>query len=770
MSFVYSPLDRSRNEIRVIKIEPQLNYSASGRAENPWEVNIVNVDKSYDATKGNLSAVRLNPMEGVIHCTLEHVSLDDVTDLYRSYRIAAIDDSEWPEYLLSHNPTQPGPDNSQIPPWLACHLGFQTHSRHQTSNIIHLPTWRAPKWGSETYLSKQRLEVLEEATYYTPRYKWGDFEALSYTWGSDELKGKLVINGKLIEVGKNLEAALHLLRALPETKYGIRYWIDALCINQEDKSECDHEVKRMGDLYSLAASVIAWLGPSEDHSDDACDLICSLTYKMSVPVWRTHPSQCAYILEIEPLYQLLQRPYWQRLWIIQELALNHKNTTFICGNKLFFRQELDVALDCITCTVQYYSSLAIKEPLTLDWWPVVEHIRKLTSFDASTELSIGLNTILDLSQRGKCRDPRDKVYGMLGLLPRKLVSLIKPRHECTVEEVLEDFACKIAQLKGLDSLLSWAGQVKPMSLPSWSIDLMNPFPRNHVQWLRKRCATGYERPKYDFPGGGKLVCQAVLFDKINSLTETVLTADDLTSSSYLHVAEATQPIPTAANIEGPLMRELAITLLLGHPMKSDIAGSVLEIPWARRMKPGSTAHESFEADIAKEIANSDIFWEKIETSPLFPAFEKFRKGNTSFQIGGQRLENFFPPLWPRLQIPPPSPPFLTFEINGQQQSVRLAGPLGRSKTISAKIAFDMKLAVVSLVGRRLAVTASGCLSLVPEAAQIGDAIAIVDCPFPIVLRPLEEEFSFVGECFVNGIMDGEALSNDDQQFVEVVIR
>ncbi|KAF2815190.1 uncharacterized protein BDZ99DRAFT_495017 [Mytilinidion resinicola] len=48
------------------------------------------------------------------------------------------------------------------------------------------------------------------------RYDWGDFEALSYTWGIQASRRKCCLNGSIIEVPANLEEALHALCALEE--------------------------------------------------------------------------------------------------------------------------------------------------------------------------------------------------------------------------------------------------------------------------------------------------------------------------------------------------------------------------------------------------------------------------------------------------------------------------------------------------------------------------------------------------------------------------
>jgi hypothetical protein len=61
------------------------------------------------------------------------------------------------------------------------------------------------------------------------QFIWGDYEALSYSWGEYNLDGRIRLNGAEICISRNLEAALRALRRLPKTRSGKRYWIDALC-------------------------------------------------------------------------------------------------------------------------------------------------------------------------------------------------------------------------------------------------------------------------------------------------------------------------------------------------------------------------------------------------------------------------------------------------------------------------------------------------------------------------------------------------------------
>jgi len=86
---------------------------------------------------------------------------------------------------------------------------------------------------------------------------------------------------------------------------------------------------------------------------------------------------------------------------------------------------------------------------------------------------------------------------------------------------------------------------------------------------------------------------------------------------------------------------------------------------------------------------------------------------------------------------------------------------------------DMRHAVSSLMNRKLATTETGYLCLVPDMTCIGDFIVVLyGCNFPVVLRPQEGNFVYVGECYVDGIMDGEVLDAKDRgeyQEVDIIL-
>lgn len=104
------------------------------------------------------------------------------------------------------------------------------------------------------------------------------YTALSYVWGpSSTMSGSrndtLLVNGEAIPARENLLSALRSFQRCNNTDY---LWVDAVCINQHDTEEKETQIKLMGDIYSLAERTVIWLGPAENDSDVAMDLVCNL--------------------------------------------------------------------------------------------------------------------------------------------------------------------------------------------------------------------------------------------------------------------------------------------------------------------------------------------------------------------------------------------------------------------------------------------------------------------------------------------------------------
>ena len=73
-----------------------------------------------------------------------------------------------------------------------------------------------------------------------------------------------------LQITPNLAVALRHLR---DSRSEWILWIDAICINQNDLQEWSAEVRRMGDIFSIAWRTLIWLGPDDDDSIVAMEFL-----------------------------------------------------------------------------------------------------------------------------------------------------------------------------------------------------------------------------------------------------------------------------------------------------------------------------------------------------------------------------------------------------------------------------------------------------------------------------------------------------------------
>ena len=131
------------------------------------------------------------------------------------------------------------------------------------------------------------------------------YEALSYVWGNPESTRPLFIHNHSFDVTVNLHAALSYLRNHSMERI---LWIDAICIDQANREEKEHQIQFMAKIYGQAHRVVIWLGEVADDSDLALEAIRvagSKKSKHSLDRERIQPAVLA----------LLQRPWFQRIWV-----------------------------------------------------------------------------------------------------------------------------------------------------------------------------------------------------------------------------------------------------------------------------------------------------------------------------------------------------------------------------------------------------------------------------------------------------------------------
>ncbi|KAI1778841.1 HET-domain-containing protein [Hypoxylon cercidicola] len=151
--------------------------------------------------------------------------------------------------------------------------------------------------------------------------------ALSYIWGSVKSSGSIYeinVGGQRFYVRRNL---YEFLTTAAKEYWGGLLFVDAICINQLDSAERRAQVKEMARVYRNATRVIAWLGTPKTRKQ--YDSVESLSLANTNGNYSKFTAK-----QWEGFRYLSYHPYWSRVWIVQEVLLA-RSVTIWCGRHVF---------------------------------------------------------------------------------------------------------------------------------------------------------------------------------------------------------------------------------------------------------------------------------------------------------------------------------------------------------------------------------------------------------------------------------------------------
>ncbi|KAF2171567.1 hypothetical protein M409DRAFT_50983 [Zasmidium cellare ATCC 36951] len=301
------------------------------------------------------------------------------------------------------------------------------------------------------------------------------YEALSYVWGHGNDSAAIQLNNKTRLVRSNLRAALFQLRF---RKHPRVLWIDALCINQGDVDERNHQVRIMSTIYQSAKRVLIWVGESGDGSKLVFDYMRKLRTKHKQDPYRDEPDdegaeQPPFNFSYakgrptlqgelgEAFEKFCHRPWFSKTWVIQEFALSSP-AVVVCGGD----KEQWSLLQEVYPGSRLGKLNAIRTGVRGD--PFLGGRRRGHAAESVFGPSKA-QSILDYSIQCEATEPRDRVYALLGILP---FPSIKVDYKLPVEEVYRSFSQAIFEQTRKIGLLHRFGFERNLGdLPSWVLDL-----------------------------------------------------------------------------------------------------------------------------------------------------------------------------------------------------------------------------------------------------------------------------------------------------------
>jgi hypothetical protein len=575
------------------------------------------------------------------------------------------------------------------------------------------------------------------------------YEAISYTWGGLPLDQDLLVeDGYVLKVSDRVVEIIQARASVMDSKY---LWIDAVCINQGDLDEKAIQIGLMAEIYQTASKTIIWLGLSPEAS--ACISFINrhmVTFLMNRPntnwkaLFRIGSRESGW----QEFLNFLAHPYWSRMWILQEIVLSKKPIVAYGGEyfnfeylQTFFREmhskNVGTLLVMTDTAVEPRGPLAPSGSVQI---PLIIAIKSMVQ-DQQGPVTF-ISDLMQLTRRCKAFDPRDMVYGVLGLLRVKGDQTIVPDYSKTPLEVCVEVGrrCFASQPQHTLARAGIGYSFTTSLLPSWCPDYCGPWPliplhedRNTAGFAYSASAGTVWNVELD-PHSPIVTSQAVHFDAIAELGPKCLEAAKVIDMD----------IPTAARVLAENLLALfsfAEAALAAGTDQSAHNSEPFEIIWRTLIGNRTSARGGKAANRPADEVYSEHLRSAVRLAKAMvygPDIADAPKLSGNFIASGVG-------------------PFLADET-GNALFIAAHSDVG--------------------TGRRLAVTKNGNLSLVPEKSRIGDTVSVlagmqacaVLCEEKMAATSLDGSegnvidagWRYVGEAYIHGYMDGEALQGDSE--------
>lgn len=548
------------------------------------------------------------------------------------------------------------------------------------------------------------------------------YEALSYNWGNTKASKEIRIQcikrrgqkrslRDFVRAKRFIPANLHsALLHLRDSSYPINLWVDNLCINMNDSRERAHQVSKMAQIYRKATNVCVWLGESDESSKLALEFIPKILNLSSLDNELEEESKLKYW---KALRDLMARKWFSRRWIVQEIAVA-KSSTIHCGDDVVHWADFAGAVGLFISRmdrIKHFHSQDSSRRQPANGWPrfatrIVEFSQSLiqgAENGGKFEPTFDLETLIWTFKDFECTDPRDRVYSLLALA----------RDVPTLEYNNVDFDSAISSLdyeaditdvlqRCVMHCVNLSKSLDIICRP-WAPTVSTPLP----SWIGTIAGSAFG------------VLDDGSFGRIygNSFVGS--------PNRKTYNASAGRTLQDYQFNEGLQLRGL----------KVDVIGACLP-----RASGGIVWRE------ALHMAGWDEKSDELDSAP-----EK---------------------LWRTLvadRSPDGSPPKSWYQraclyTLAQTSSTGVLDTSALIRSGGPSIMVEFLERVQSVVWNRKFFTTSvrNLFGLGPDGLQNGDAVAVLyGCSVPVILRPVENRmhYKLVGECYIHGLMDGQAVTD-----------
>jgi hypothetical protein len=549
------------------------------------------------------------------------------------------------------------------------------------------------------------------------------YTALSYCWGNASKTEPVTLNHYPFRVTENLYAALQVLRESHSTDL---FWIDAICINQSDLGERSSQVQNMKKIYEQASRVVIWLGAGSAETKLAMCFI-EKTWGFWNSLAAAHGNDKTALLDIcvkegsilfdsregvvdfgplEGVALLLLRPWFERVWVVQEATTPENDKIVLCGNAVICWDALIIATEVITHLMwrpELQGFFANVQPIDN------QSLRRLFNLEKQRHHKnpvFNLLQILANYRHFKAGDPRDKIYALRGLAAGLLEDELVPNYTLPPPVVFAMAAQHFIISKRSFECLGFCDFSKrdprqPSWVPDWSSpSIRHPLAKRQIHDRSVDDHRVYGAATLNVPSDSETKWNCIVRDGL-VLTVAGFQVDTVSRVVNFDVLDAEDGYSVAqSSSEGPAIYglnipESSLYRSSSEPLRKAYSRTLV----ADVMKAGNVRSRGYAITLE--------YWNRVRSYTQPPADSKFRKE------------------WGSL--------------------------------------------LFSTTGRSLFWSHDGYLGLGPIDVKLGDRVCIFfGGEVLYLLRPSRGTFQFIGECYVHGLMDGEAyaLLDDGSHTVE----
>ena len=529
-----------------------------------------------------------------------------------------------------------------------------------------------------------------------------DYHALSYAWGEKLDLRSISLEGHPFNVTANLYGALSRLQTSSMTG---PIWIDAICINQDNLQERSEQVVKMGDIFKQAAKVVTWLGDADKESELAFSLLQNLKDCLH------DRDSCRRILldkknldSLYGLYSLFYREYWWRVWVIQEVTFA-KMITILCGGDSFLWSDLVAIQETLVRHHLRDIDFIAHETPKLSFLRVSIESRGPRAMFLSMEHGRSDLAQTLLQHRFKeSSDPKDKIYSLVGLSsahrdPRFIVDYSKS--VCQVYTDVVEYV--VTTTKKLDIICAMPRGLNPYKLPSWVPD-----------WSFHGLGSSLleHSSKHQFSAAGTSEAEANV-----SSDKTILHAKGVSIGSITLIG-------VACGMED--LEDEQHAAIAFHEWQTLIAGTIGEYIALGECLCRNIIQEKYKTEELKEWTTKSDFLPWI-LGTFVRAMVVVR---------------------PDVELDPHLAYYRDYRADWRSPD--------EDQVLGMIL---LKGAAEMMFGRRIFISDSRLLGLGPESIVEGDTIAVLlGCQLPIILRPGSDQYTYLGEAFVDGYMYGGTIT------------